>query len=138
MRGSYYSSFALAASSSASGEPSNGQLTSTTVTVKLSADIILRSGLLFPVVPGIACSLNFVPKLRGTARTILSRMALCLSRTSPQVIVSVVQHLCEGFQHPSTQMTLGGGDLLVTSGLDCSRGQQIESSLVYNSILGES
>ena len=46
----------------------------------------MRSGLLFPVVPGIVCSLSFVPKLRGTARTILSRIAFCLSHTSPRLL----------------------------------------------------
>ena len=92
---------------------------------------IVRSGLLFPVVPGIACSLNFVPKLGGTACTILSRVPA-------PVIGAVVQHVCEDFRQPSTHTTLSGGDSLATSGLYSSHGQQIEYCLVYKSILRES
>ena len=46
------SSLAWAASSRADGEPSNGHVTSTRMADVSSCDIMVRSGLLSPVVPG--------------------------------------------------------------------------------------
>ena len=83
-RGSYLSTSERAASSSALGEPSKGQQTSTRMMEELSGDMIVRSGRLAPDVPGMACSFILVPKCVGTARTIRSRTALCRSRTIPR------------------------------------------------------
>ena len=58
---SYFSNLALAASSRACGAPSKGQDTSTMVMVEPSGEVIVRSGRLFPVVPGMACSFILVP-----------------------------------------------------------------------------
>ena len=51
-RGSYLSILEQAASSSALGEHSKGQQTSTRMMEELSCDMIVRSGLLAPDVPG--------------------------------------------------------------------------------------
>ena len=83
--GSYFCTLWATASSSAVGEPSNGQETSTSVTFVPHGEMMVKSGLLSPVVPGRGCSFVFVPKKSGTALTILSRMALCLSRAMPRL-----------------------------------------------------
>ena len=61
-KGSYFSTLALAASSSTVGEPSKGQVTSTIMREDPSGEVIVRSGLFAPVVPGMACSFCFVPR----------------------------------------------------------------------------
>ena len=84
LRGSYLASLAWAASSRAVGQPSNGQDTSTIVTVESSGEMIVRSGLLFPLVPGMDCSFILVPMWSGIALTIRSKMVLCCSLAIPR------------------------------------------------------
>lgn len=138
LRGSYFSSFAC-----------SGLLKRQGRTFKWATDLhdgnggIVR-GYYCEVRPVVSCSARYCLLLefcsqaeRNSSHNPIKDSILPLPY-QPQVIVAVVQHVCEGFRHPSTQTTLGGGDLLATSGLDCSHRQQIESSLVYKSILGES
>ena len=84
-RGSYLLIFSAAASWRASGLPSNGTQTSTRMAELPSVEIIVRSGLLAPVVPGSGCSLNLFPIDGGMARISLSRTALCRSRIIPML-----------------------------------------------------
>ena len=84
-RGWYFSTLERAASSRAVGEPSNGQQTSTMNAEDSSGEMMVRSGLLAPDVPGRGCSFIFVPICSGTALTILSKMELCLSLTIPRL-----------------------------------------------------
>ena len=56
--------------------------------VDLSGEMMVRSGLLAPDVPGMGCSFCFVPRCSGTALTIRSFVNsedyLCLSHTIPR------------------------------------------------------
>ena len=56
-------------------------LTSNRMTERWSGDIIVKSGLLAPLVLGRGCSLKTSPSDGGMARMIRSRTALCRSLT---------------------------------------------------------
>ena len=52
-----------------------------------SGDVMVRSGLLAPDVPGMGCSFCLVPKCSGTARTMRSKTELCSSLAIPKLRV---------------------------------------------------
>ena len=79
-------------------------------------EMMVKSGLLAPDVPGRVCPFVLVSRCTGTARTILV-MPL---PDHPHIVVAVVNFMCQSLLLPSTEVTLRGRDWLVATGLHCT------------------
>lgn len=105
LRGSYFSTLDLAASSSALGEPSKGQDTSTSVTVESSGDIIVKFGRLLSVVPGMGCSFITVPRCLGVNPYDPLQDGIVPFPRHPQVLVAVVEDVSQRLRDSPTDST---------------------------------